>query len=93
MAGCSSIVSTPVDTSGYAAMNCNELNERLGTVATEISRTAITRGNVARTNIPKWVPGGRSVATKVIDRQTTRIESLQQQEQAIASARNRNCAR
>lgn len=86
-------MSTSVDTAGYAAMNCNELNERLGNVATEISQTAITRGNVARTNIPTWVPGGRSVASKVIDRQTTRIESLQEKERAIAAARNRNCAR
>lgn len=74
-------------------MNCNELNEKLGTVATEISRTAITRGKVAQTNIPKWVPGGRSVASKVIDRQTMRIESLQQEGRAVASARDRNCAR
>lgn len=74
-------------------MTCNELNERLGNVAARISQTAITRGNVARTNIPAWVPGGRSVASKVIDRQTARIENLQQQERAIASARDRNCAR
>lgn len=74
-------------------MTCNELNERLGEVATEISRTAITRGKVTQTNIPGWVPGGRQVASRVIDRQTTQIERLQQRERAIASARDRNCAR
>lgn len=93
LTGCSTVVNTPADASGYAAMTCNELNERLGEVATEISRTAITRGKVTQTNIPGWVPGGRRVASRVIDRQTAQIESLQQRERAIASARDRSCAR
>jgi len=93
LAGCSS---TPgggsVDPSAYAATGCNELNTEVGTVSAEISRVAIARGKVANTNVPKWVLGGRRVATSVVDRQTARIDSLQQQEQEIVAARNRNCA-
>ena len=91
LAGCAS--RGPVDPSAYAAMGCNELNEELAGIASGISQTAITRGKVARTNIPRWVPGGTRVATAVTDRQTARIEGLQQQERAIAAARDRACAR
>jgi hypothetical protein len=94
LSGCSSLAGRgPVDASAYASMNCNELNETLAKTATSISQTAITRGNVARTNIPSWVPGGARVATAVTDRQTVRIERLQKQERAIVPARDRACAR
>ena len=62
-------------------------------VSVELSQTAITRGNVAQTDIPTWVPGGRRVASNVIDRQTAKIGNLQQQERSIAVARDRNCGR
>lgn len=94
LAGCSSLTGRgPVDPTAYAAMNCNELNETLAKLATSISQTAITRGKVAQTDIPSWVPGGRRVATAVTDRQTTKIEGLQEQERAIVSARDRACGR
>ena len=94
LAGCASTFGgASVDASAYASMSCNELNAMLGSVSKELSRTAITRGKVARTDIPSWVPGGTRVASKVIDRQTAKIEGLQQQERAISSARDRSCAR
>jgi hypothetical protein len=74
-------------------MDCNELNQTLAKTATSISQTAITRGKVAQTNIPRWIPGGTRVATAVTDRQTTRIERLQGEERAIVSARDSACAR
>ena len=75
LAGCSSTFSSAsVDASAYASMGCNELNVMVGSVSRELSQTAITRGKVARTDIPSWVPGGTRVASKVIDRQTARIE-------------------
>jgi hypothetical protein len=92
LAGCSSILpARPVDPSRYASLGCVELNHEITETSEAISRTAITRGNVARTDIPGWVPGGRRVASAVIDRQTTRIERLQQQERAISSARAATC--
>lgn len=91
LAGCASRGS--VDPSAYATMDCNELNHTLSGVAGSISQTAITRGKVARTNIPGWVPGGTRVATAVTDRQTARIERLQQQERTISTARDQVCAR
>jgi hypothetical protein len=94
LAGCSSTFSSAsVDASAYAAMSCSELNAMLRSVSRELSQAAINRGKVARTDIPTWVPGGKNVASKVIDRQTAGIEALQQRERAVASARDRNCAR
>lgn len=93
LAGCSSTLGGgSVDPSAYAEKGCNELNAEVKTVSAEVSRVAIARGKVANTNVPKWVLGGRRVATAVVDRQTARIDSLQQQEQAVVAARNRNCA-
>jgi hypothetical protein len=82
-----------LDPSAYAAMDCNELNETLSGVSASISQTAISRGRVAQTNVPSWVPGGTRVATAVTNRQTTRIEGLQERERAIVSARDSACAR
>jgi hypothetical protein len=94
LAGCSSLGGRgPADPSAYASMNCNELNETLAAVATQISQTGINRGKVARTNVPSWVPGGTRVATAVTDRQTAKIERLQEQERAIFSVRDSACAR
>ena len=93
LAGCSTSGNARVDASGYAAMGCNELNDLLGNVSRELSQLAITRGKVVQTNVPSWVPGGRRVAATVIERQTAKIEGLQQRERSIAAARDRNCSR
>jgi hypothetical protein len=94
LAGCGTLsAGAPVDPAAYAAMDCNELNRAVGEVSQEISQTAITRGRVARFNIPTWAPGGQHVAAAVVDRQTARIESLQERERAITATRNRNCPR
>lgn len=94
LAGCSSLSGRgPVDASAYASMDCNELNHTVARVSTSISQTAITRGKVADTHVPTWVPGGARVATKITDRQTARIERLQEEERAAVSARDRACAR
>jgi len=93
LAGCSStLAGGSFDPSAYAAKGCNELNAEVKTVSAEISRLAVVRGDIANTNIPTWVLGGRRFATAVVDRQTARIDSLQQQEQAVVAARNLNCA-
>lgn len=91
VAGCSSISRT-VDPAKYNSMTCTELNSALGDVARDISQTAITRGKVANTNIPRWLLGGSRVKTAVASRETARIERLKQQEAAIAGARARRCA-
>jgi hypothetical protein len=94
LAGCSSLAGRgAVDPSAYASMGCNELNDAVAGTATRISRTAVTRGRVAETNIPGWVPGGARVAAKVTDRQTARIEKLQDEQGALVAARDRACAR
>ena len=59
--------------------------------ATEISRTAISRGKVANTSVPNWLLGGEKVKTAVANRETASIEKLQRQQQAILAARKQRC--
>ena len=73
-------------------MTCPELNVALGDTATEISQTAIARGKVASTSVPSWLLGGERVKTVVANRETAKIERLQQQQQAMAATRKRQCA-
>ena len=91
LAGCSTGMSRAADPASYTAMNCNELNRLLGKVSSDLSQRAIARGKVEQTDIPRWIPGGRRVASKVVERQTARIENIQQRERVIASARDRAC--
>ncbi|TGQ66867.1 MAG: hypothetical protein E5V49_03895 [Mesorhizobium sp.] len=92
VAGCSSIGRT-VDPAKYDSMNCTELNSALGSTARDISQTAITRGKVANTSVPRWLLGGTRVKTAVADRETASIERLKRQQDAIAATRARKCAR
>ncbi|TIP73786.1 MAG: hypothetical protein E5X58_46370, partial [Mesorhizobium sp.] len=82
--GCASPFNASFDAAQYDRMNCVELNVAMGEVAKELSATAITRGKVAKTNIPNWLWGARRVASTVTARQSAKIERLQQQEAAIA---------
>ncbi|MDX8481213.1 hypothetical protein RFN28_22525 [Mesorhizobium sp. VK24D] len=89
-AGCSSTVAS-IDAGTYDKMTCAELNSALGDIATDISRTAIARGKVASTSVPSWLLGGERVKSVVANRDTARIEKLQQQQQAIIAARKQRC--
>jgi hypothetical protein len=89
-AGCSSTVGS-ANQAKYDKMSCSALNVALGDTATEISRTAIGRGKVAKTSVPTWLLGGERVKTVVANRETARIERLQQQQQAIIATRKRQC--
>ncbi|CDX35086.1 conserved exported hypothetical protein [Mesorhizobium sp. ORS 3359] len=89
-AGCSSTTAS-ISSAKYDKMNCAELNNAVGDTATDISRTAIARGKVANTSVPNWLLGGERVKTVVANRETARIQRLQQQQQAIVMARNQRC--
>ncbi|WP_245420324.1 MULTISPECIES: hypothetical protein [unclassified Mesorhizobium] len=89
-AGCSSTVAS-ISPAKYDRMSCTELNSALGETATEISQVAITRGKVANTSVPHWLLGGESVKTVVANRETARIERLQQQQHALVAARKQRC--
>jgi hypothetical protein len=89
--GCSSFGKT-VNPAKYDNMSCTELNSALGSIAREISQTAVSRGKVANTNIPRWVLGGSRVAAAVASRETARIDRLKQQEDAIAATRRSRCS-
>ncbi len=87
--GCSATV-RPTETA-YLQLSCAELNEIVARTSSDISRTAVTRGQIANADIPNWVPGGRSVGTKLVDRQTGKLDKLQEHQTAVVAARNRNC--
>ncbi|TGQ11841.1 MULTISPECIES: hypothetical protein [unclassified Mesorhizobium] len=89
-AGCSSTTAS-ISPAKYDKMNCAELNNAVGDTATDISRTAIARGKVASTSVPNWLLGGERVKTVVANRESARIERLQQQQQAIVTARKQRC--
>ncbi|RWL82774.1 MAG: hypothetical protein EOR68_14050 [Mesorhizobium sp.] len=90
VAGCSSTTAS-ISPAKYDKMNCAELNNAVGDTATDISRTAIARGKVVSTSVPNWLLGGERVKTVVANRETARIERLQQQQQAIVTARKQRC--
>jgi hypothetical protein len=90
-AGCSSTAGS-ISPAKYDKMNCAELNNEVGDTATDISRTAIARGKVANTSVPNWLLGGERVKTAVANRETARIERLQQQQQAVIAKRRQRCA-
>ena len=92
VAGCSSIGRT-ADPAKYESMSCVELNGALGENAGEISQTAITRGKVANTSVPRWLLGGSRVKTAVASRETARIDRLKRQQDAIVAARANKCPR
>lgn len=91
VAGCSSIGRT-ADPAKYESMSCSDLNSALGSSARDISQTAITRGKVANTSVPRWLLGGSRVKTAVANRETARIDRLKRQQDAIVAVRARKCA-
>lgn len=93
LAGCASTVGGGATEAAYAAMDCNALNRSMTGVSAEVSRTAVTRGDVTRWDGLRWVPGRARVTSTVDERLTKRIERLQDEERAIAAARARNCPR
>lgn len=90
--GCSSISKT-VDPSKYDSMTCTELNSALGVSARDISQTAITRGKVANTSVPRWLLGGSRLKSSVAGRETARIDRLKQQQDAMVAVRANKCPR
>lgn len=92
VAGCSSVTGS-VNPAKYDKMTCVELNNAMGGTASEISQTAISRGKVANTSVPRWLLGGTKVTTAIANRETARIDRLKQQQDTIATIRSRKCSR
>lgn len=89
--GCATIGGT-ADPAKYQSMSCTELNSAVGTSARDISQTAVTRGKVANTSVPRWLLGGSRVKAAVANRETARIDRLKQQQDALFAARARKCS-
>ncbi|MBE1204212.1 hypothetical protein [Aminobacter carboxidus] len=92
-AGCASRPTSlgPVDPLKYDAMTCAELDVVMGTTASSISRTAISRGTVGQWNVPAWAPVGNRAVGAIQDRQTAKIDGLRQEQAAIDATRKRKC--
>ncbi|RWE34311.1 MAG: hypothetical protein EOS78_20770 [Mesorhizobium sp.] len=88
--GCATIGGR-ADPAKYESMTCTELNSAVGSSASDISQTAIARGKVAKTNVPRWLLGGSRVKTAVANRETARIDRLKQQQDAAVAVRARKC--
>ncbi len=92
LAGCSSTFGRqPAGASAYVSTECNDLNAKVAAASGDISRTAILRAKVAKPGILDYVPGARSVATKVVDRQSENIEGSRSELRALVAARDGAC--
>lgn len=90
LVGCASHGGT--DPLGYATTSCADLNVAIGDTSKTISAVAISRGKIDRLNIPFWVPGGNKAVSVLKDRRTSKIEKLEEQLEAVRSARRARCS-
>ncbi|EXL10025.1 hypothetical protein [Aquamicrobium defluvii] len=88
MAGCSS---HRVDPAAYQSASCVDLDTSIGMNSREISATAVRRGKVDSWEPPFWLAGARRGAEAVKNRQTAKIDRLQQQGTAMTAERARRC--
>jgi hypothetical protein len=66
---------------------CTAHNNAIGDKAKAISCVAISRGNVAKVGIPLWAPGRTKAVSVIKNRQTAKIEKLQEEQAAMYDAR------
>jgi len=88
LAGCAS---GSVDPSAYQTASCIDLDTSIGANSKEITATAVRRGKVDHWEPPFWMAGAKRGAEVVKNRQTAKIERLQQQGGAMTSERARRC--
>ncbi len=90
--GCSSMPGARIaGASSYAAMTCPQLNGEVTRISADISRAAVIRGRIDRTDIPNWLPGARRLGSTLADRQTAKIDQLTEQERTVIAARQSAC--
>lgn len=94
LAGCASQSSWSgkSNTSKLASMSCTDLNAAMGAISKDISATAISRGKVSSWNVPFWAAGGTKAKTVIQDRQTAKIERMQQEQRDIEAIRKNTCS-
>lgn len=80
-----------VDPAQYQAASCPELDDAIGANSKDITATAVRRGKVANWKPPFWVPGVERGVDAIKGRQTTKIERLQGQGNALIAERARRC--
>lgn len=88
LAGCGS---TTVNPSAYQSASCVELNDAIGSNSKEISATAVRRGKVDSWEPPFWMAAAKKGAAAVHNKQTRKIERLQEQGGRLTGERARRC--
>ncbi|MBN9242900.1 MAG: hypothetical protein J0I98_08910 [Mesorhizobium sp.] len=91
LAGCAT-TGSPAGPAAYADATCADLNATVGATSKDISAAAIGRGRIDRYNVPFWVPGGQRAITALKDRQSRRIDTLEDSLAAQIAARRGRCS-
>lgn len=94
LAGCASQSSWSgkSNPSKFSSLSCTELNAAMGAISRDISATAISRGKVSSWNVPFWAAGGTKAKTVIQDRQTAKIERMQQEQRNLEAIRKNTCS-
>ncbi len=88
LCGCGSAT---MKSSAYQSAPCVELDDAIGSNSREISATAIRRGQVDSWQPPFWMAGAKKGAAAVHNKQTRKIERLQEQGERMTGERARRC--
>jgi hypothetical protein len=87
LTGCAS----RIDTKNVDTLSCQQLDEAIGQLALQISDTAVARGKADPASVPFWIPGGAKAVSAIRDRQTRKLERLQDQQKRLTQARGTRC--
>ncbi len=75
-----------------AEQACNELDEQIGSLARDISRTAASLGSVDRLDVPGWLVGGDKVVSLRREQLNARLQEQQAEQDNLRRAREQSCS-
>ncbi|MGB3500198.1 MAG: hypothetical protein WBA44_01135 [Mesorhizobium sp.] len=74
-----------------AGMSCNDLNASISATSKDISGYAVNRGKVAEFSLPGWLSGASRAQDALAERNTRKIEELQQRLDRLTGEYRRRC--
>lgn len=89
LAGCA----TGSGSAAGASATCADLNVAIGETSKDLSAAAISRGKIDRFKVPFWLPGGSKAVSALKDRQTRKIDNLENELSQQRQRRQARCAR
>ncbi|MGB6119088.1 MAG: hypothetical protein WBF87_12790 [Mesorhizobium sp.] len=72
-------------------MSCEELNASISATSKDISGYAVSRGKVAEFSLPGWLSGASRAQDAMAERNTRKIEELQQRLDRLTAEYRRRC--